>query len=100
MLVAVGAIVALLPFDLRERAMAGDTGANGFGALLGACAVLLASTTTLLVVTAVLIIIQVAAETVTLSTIIDGLPFLRAVDRAGSAPRHASSTNRSKIDAA
>lgn len=80
---AAAAIVAFLPFDLRERAMLGDAGSNAFGALLGACAVLLASPTTLLIVLGVLVVLQVLAETVTFSRIFDAVAPLRALDRVG-----------------
>ncbi len=76
------AAVALLPADLGERTMLGDAGANALGAVLGlafvhrhprrrraALALLTAATA--------------ASEVVSFSAVIDAVPPLRWVDRAG-----------------
>lgn len=80
---AIGAMVAFMPGDLRERAMLGDAGSNAFGALLGASAVLLSDKPTLLLVLAVLVVLQLIAEGPTLSRVIGAVPPLRALDRLG-----------------
>ena len=80
-----GAAVGLLAFDLRERLMLGDTGANVIGAVLGLGVVLglgpTARTTVLVVVAA----LNVAAEVVSFSRVIERVPLLRAFDQLGRA---------------
>ncbi|MHB8511422.1 MAG: hypothetical protein ACYDCC_04515 [Actinomycetota bacterium] len=83
MLAGIGAIVAFLPFDLRERAMLGDAGSNAIGAFLGTCIVASSSRGVLLLVAAILALVQVAAETITLSSVIESIPFMRAIDLWG-----------------
>ena len=84
--VVVGAALGLLVDDLRERLMLGDTGANVLGAVLGLGLVLatgpVASTTALVVVAG----LNVAGELVSFSRVIDAVPPLRAIDRAGRRP--------------
>jgi UDP-N-acetylmuramyl pentapeptide phosphotransferase/UDP-N-acetylglucosamine-1-phosphate transferase len=78
-----GGAAGLLGDDLRERLMLGDTGANVLGAALGLAAVLELSTGPRYVVLAVLVAVNVAAEVVSLSAVIDRTPPLRALDRLG-----------------
>jgi hypothetical protein len=84
--VAVGAGLALLVPDLRERLMLGDAGANALGGALGLGVVLAcgpaARTATLAVVAA----LNLAAEVVSFSRVIGAVPVLRALDRLGRAP--------------
>jgi UDP-N-acetylmuramyl pentapeptide phosphotransferase/UDP-N-acetylglucosamine-1-phosphate transferase len=80
--VTLGAIVAL-PFDLRERAMLGDAGANLLGFALGIWLLTLSSDTVLIALGVVLVAANVAAETVSLSRLIDAVPPLRWFDRLG-----------------
>ena len=80
---AVGASLALLPLDLRERAMLGDEGSNPLGFLVGAGLALTLPTPALVTAAALLLVLQVAAETVTISRLIEGVPPLRWVDRLG-----------------
>lgn len=80
--VLAGAVVAL-PLDLGERAMLGDGGSNllGFTAGLG---LYLALPPWAVAVVAVLAVgLNVAAETVTLSGLIERTPPLRWIDRLG-----------------
>ena len=81
--VVAGAAAGLLPDDLGERLMLGDAGANALGGALGLGAVLAlgppARTATLAAVTA----LNVAGEVVSFSRVIDAVPPLRALDRAG-----------------
>lgn len=78
----VGAIV-LLPIDLRERAMLGDAGSNplGFAAGLGLYAALPDPGVAAAAVCAVGL--NVLADTVSLSRLIDGTPPIRWLDRLG-----------------
>lgn len=81
--VVIGASVGLLVDDLRERLMLGDAGANGLGAVLGLSLVL---TTRPVVRTGALVVVvalNVAGELVSFSRVIDAVPPLRALDRAG-----------------
>jgi UDP-N-acetylmuramyl pentapeptide phosphotransferase/UDP-N-acetylglucosamine-1-phosphate transferase len=77
-----GAAVAGLPYDLREEGMLGDAGANALGAVVGT--LLLAGPVWLLVgAVAVLLVLQLLAERVSFSRVIDGNRVLRAADRLG-----------------
>jgi UDP-GlcNAc:undecaprenyl-phosphate GlcNAc-1-phosphate transferase len=80
--VVLGAAVAL-PEDLRERAMLGDGGSNlmGFTAGLGVYVAL--SGAAVWVAAAAVVALNVLAETVTLSRLIDASPPLRWFDRLG-----------------
>ena len=81
-----GGAVGLLGDDLRERLMLGDTGANVLGAALGLACVLELSTGPRYAVLAVLVAVNVAAEVVSLSSVIERTPPLRALDRLGRRP--------------
>lgn len=80
------AAIAVLPLDLRERAMLGDAGSNplGFAAGLGLYAALGDGWVAVAAVAAVAL--NVLAETVTLSRIVDRTPPLRWLDRLGRVP--------------
>jgi UDP-N-acetylmuramyl pentapeptide phosphotransferase/UDP-N-acetylglucosamine-1-phosphate transferase len=86
-----GAALALLPDDLGERLMLGDTGANVIGAVLGLGVVLGLGQGARTSVLIVLIVLNVAAELVSFSRVIDRVRPLRAFDRLGQRPerRHA-----------
>ena len=79
-----GAALGLLGDDLRERLMLGDTGANVIGAVLG-LAVVLGSRDEHRgsAVMLVLLALNVAAELVSFSRVIDAVPPLRWFDRLG-----------------
>jgi UDP-N-acetylmuramyl pentapeptide phosphotransferase/UDP-N-acetylglucosamine-1-phosphate transferase len=81
--VVMGATLGLLGDDLRERLMLGDTGANVVGAVLGLAVVLGAEERTRLIVMLLLVALNVAAELVSFSAVIDKVPPLRALDRLG-----------------
>jgi UDP-GlcNAc:undecaprenyl-phosphate/decaprenyl-phosphate GlcNAc-1-phosphate transferase len=83
-----GASLGLLPDDLRERLMLGDTGANVIGAVLGLAVVLGSRDSIRLVVMLVLLGFNVAAELVSFSRVIDAVPPLRWFDRLGSRRAH------------
>jgi UDP-GlcNAc:undecaprenyl-phosphate GlcNAc-1-phosphate transferase len=78
-----GATLALLPFDLRERGMLGDAGSNPLGFLVGLGLAVVLPTVALLVAATVALLLQLAAETVTISRLIDAVPPLRWFDRLG-----------------
>lgn len=81
--VVVGAAGALLLDDLHERLMLGDAGANVLGAVVGLGAVLVCAPATRTVVLVVVVGLNLASEMVSFSRIIDAVPPLRALDRAG-----------------
>jgi UDP-GlcNAc:undecaprenyl-phosphate GlcNAc-1-phosphate transferase len=70
-------------YDLRERAMLGDTGANLLGALAGLWLVLSLSVTAQLVALAVLAAITLYGELSSISTLIERTPGLRRLDTWG-----------------
>ncbi len=77
-----GAAVAVLPLDLRERGMLGDSGANALGAVVG---VLLAAGPAWLLWLAavVLLALQALSERVSFTRVIEGNRVLRAADQFG-----------------
>ena len=83
-----GAALGLLPDDLRERLMLGDTGANVIGAVLGLAVVLGSRESIRITVMLVLLAVNVAAELVSFSRVIDAVPPLRWFDRLGSRRSH------------
>jgi UDP-N-acetylmuramyl pentapeptide phosphotransferase/UDP-N-acetylglucosamine-1-phosphate transferase len=78
-----GAALGVLPDDLRERLMLGDTGANVLGAVLGVAVVLGTSRATRNGVIVGLVVLNLAAELVSFSSVIDRVPPLRWFDRQG-----------------
>lgn len=70
-------------YDLRERAMLGDTGANLLGALAGLWLVLSLSGTGQLIALAVLLGITLYGELRSISTLIERTPGLRRLDSWG-----------------
>ena len=82
----VGAAAGLLPADLGERLMLGDTGANLLGAVLGLAVVLETSRPVRTVVLVVLIFLNLVSERVSFSRVIDATPGLRHLDRLGRRP--------------
>ncbi len=81
-----GAAFGLLPDDLGERLMLGDTGAMVIGAVLGLGVVLGTSSATRTVVLIALVLLNIAAEAVSFSRVIDRVGPLRAFDRLGRRP--------------
>lgn len=79
----VGAAAGTLPHDLRERGMLGDAGSNPLGFLAGLGLVLVLATPWVVVAAVLAVALQVVAETVTFSAVIEGTPPLRWLDRAG-----------------
>lgn len=83
MIAALAAVLVALPFDLGERAMLGDGGANVLGFLVGAGLYLRLSTVWLWTALAVVVALSLVAETVTLSRVIQAVPPLRWFDDLG-----------------
>ena len=79
----VGPIVALLPLDLRERGMLGDTGSNAIGAVAGLWLVLTLSTTAQAIALGIVLLITVYGEFRSISALIDRTPGLRHLDSLG-----------------
>jgi UDP-GlcNAc:undecaprenyl-phosphate GlcNAc-1-phosphate transferase len=81
-LLAAPALIAGL-YDLRERAMLGDTGANLLGALAGLWLVLTLSGTGQLVALALLVVMTVYGELRSISELVERTPGLRELDSWG-----------------
>ena len=82
----VGAAVGLLPADLDERLMLGDTGANLLGAVLGLAVVLETSRPVRTGVLIALAVLNAVSERVSFTKVIDATPGLRHLDRLGRRP--------------
>jgi len=70
-------------YDLRERAMLGDTGASLLGALAGLWIVLTLSLTGQLISLAVLVLMTLYGELRSISTLVERVPVLRELDSWG-----------------
>jgi UDP-N-acetylmuramyl pentapeptide phosphotransferase/UDP-N-acetylglucosamine-1-phosphate transferase len=82
----VGAAAALLPEDLGERTMLGDSGANALGALLGLGIAASTGTRGRLAVLAGLVALTAASEKVSFTKVIERTPVLRELDALGRRP--------------
>ena len=78
--------ILVLPFDLRERAMLGDGGANLLGFAAGVGLAHLLSGGWVLLAAGVAVTLNVVAETVSLSKLIAAFPPMRWLDEAGRLP--------------
>lgn len=81
----VGPVVALLPVDLQERGMLGDTGSNAVGAVAGLWLVLALDTTGQAVALGLLALATAYGEFRSISALIDRTPGLRHIDSIGRA---------------
>src|SRR5262249_20922898 len=81
-----GAAVALLPEDLGERAMLGDSGANALGALLGVAAAASLSRPARLTLLAAITGLTAASEVISFTAVIERTPALRWLDMLGPRP--------------
>jgi hypothetical protein len=77
--------VLLLPYDLRERSMLGDGGANALGAVVGLGLVRMLRGRALLPAIGVLGALNYLGETRSIGRLIDETPWLRRLDRLGRA---------------
>jgi UDP-N-acetylmuramyl pentapeptide phosphotransferase/UDP-N-acetylglucosamine-1-phosphate transferase len=78
-----GPILVLLPFDLRERGMLGDTGSNAIGAVAGLWLVATLSTAGQAIALAVMLLVNVYGEFRSISALIERTPGLRQLDSLG-----------------
>ena len=83
----IGPILVLLPLDLREQGMLGDTGSNAVGAVAGLWLVLTLSTTGQAVALALIAIATVYGEFRSISALIERTPLLRQIDSLGRVER-------------
>jgi UDP-N-acetylmuramyl pentapeptide phosphotransferase/UDP-N-acetylglucosamine-1-phosphate transferase len=81
-----GASVTLLPADLAEHSMLGDTGANAIGAAWGVGAVSSMSRAGLAATLGALAALTLLSERVSFSQVIDATPPLRLLDGLGRRP--------------
>jgi UDP-GlcNAc:undecaprenyl-phosphate/decaprenyl-phosphate GlcNAc-1-phosphate transferase len=84
---AVAATALCLPFDLSERAMLGDAGANAVGAVLGLGLALSLPPVAGAAAVVVLAALNLASERWSFSELIERVGFLRTLDRLGRVPR-------------
>ena len=70
-------------YDVRERAMLGDTGSNVIGALAGLWMVLTLDTTGQLVALVVLLAVNIFGEFRSISAVVEKVPGLRHLDSIG-----------------
>ncbi|HEX8742925.1 MAG TPA: hypothetical protein VF712_07310 [Thermoleophilaceae bacterium] len=78
-----GPILVLLPLDLREVGMLGDTGSNAIGAVAGLWLVLTLSVPAQAVALAVMVALTIYGEFRSISAVIDRTPGLRHLDSLG-----------------
>ena len=78
-----GALLAVTPFDMRERAMLGDAGANPLGAIVGLGLAVSLPEPWLALSVVMMLVLNAISERVSFSTVIDSSPWLRALDRIG-----------------
>ena len=79
----VGALVALTPVDLREKAMLGDAGANPIGAVVGLALAYSLDEPFRLLALLVVGSLNVLSEKVSFSRVVDSTAWLKALDRIG-----------------
>jgi len=79
----VGPLLVLLPYDLRERGMLGDTGSNVAGAVAGLWLILTLGTTGQLIALVVIGTATIYGEFRSISRLIDRTPGLRHLDSLG-----------------
>jgi UDP-N-acetylmuramyl pentapeptide phosphotransferase/UDP-N-acetylglucosamine-1-phosphate transferase len=80
------AALAVLPFDLRERAMLGDSGSNALGFAAGLALLEVLAGAWIVVAAVVAVALNAVAETVTFSRAIGSTPPLRWLDALGRRP--------------
>lgn len=79
----VGPILVLLPLDLRERGMLGDTGSNAIGAVAGLWLVLTLSTLGQAIALAAMAIATIYGEFRSISELVARTPLIRQLDSLG-----------------
>jgi hypothetical protein len=83
-----GALLAVLPADLGERAMLGDAGANSMGALVGVGLIVVLGEPWRAIALVGLVALNLASERISFARVIDETWLLRAVDRLGRRRTH------------
>jgi hypothetical protein len=83
LLLAFGPVLAVWRYDLGERGMLGDAGANAMGALAGFLIVVYLPLWGLATAAAVLLALNVVSERISFSKVIEGNRFLRRIDGLG-----------------
>jgi UDP-GlcNAc:undecaprenyl-phosphate/decaprenyl-phosphate GlcNAc-1-phosphate transferase len=83
--VFVGPVLVLLPLELRERAMLGDTGSNVVGAVAGLWLVFTLSTLAQAIALGLIAMATVYGEFRSISELIEKTPILRQLDSLGRA---------------
>ncbi|WP_091942946.1 hypothetical protein [Trujillonella endophytica] len=81
-----GAALAVLPADLGERVMLGDSGANAVGAVLGLRLAALPSRRVRAALLGGVVALTLASEKVSFTRVIEATPGLRELDRLGRLP--------------
>jgi UDP-N-acetylmuramyl pentapeptide phosphotransferase/UDP-N-acetylglucosamine-1-phosphate transferase len=81
--IVVGGSLGLLLDDLKEHLMLGDAGSNALGAVLGIAIVLTCAQGVRDVILVLVVALNVAGELVSFTRVIDAVPPLRFLDRAG-----------------
>jgi UDP-GlcNAc:undecaprenyl-phosphate/decaprenyl-phosphate GlcNAc-1-phosphate transferase len=76
----------MLPEDLRERAMLGDSGANALGGMLGAAAAAALPRAARVTVLAAITGLTAASEKVSFTKVIEQTPLLHRLDMLGRRP--------------
>jgi UDP-GlcNAc:undecaprenyl-phosphate GlcNAc-1-phosphate transferase len=76
-------MIYYLPFDLKAKVMMGDSGANLLGASLGMMMAWMLSDFSKIVALVILLAIQIIAEKVSLTEVIENTSWLRILDEAG-----------------
>jgi UDP-GlcNAc:undecaprenyl-phosphate GlcNAc-1-phosphate transferase len=92
LVLALGPILAVWRFDLGERAMLGDAGANAMGALAGFLLVWRSPLWLIVTLAVVLLALNLASERWSFSAVIEKVGFLRWIDGLGRLPAEALST--------
>ncbi|MGB9377599.1 MAG: hypothetical protein WCB04_08805 [Mycobacteriales bacterium] len=82
----VGAAAGLLPDDLRERTMLGDTGANALGAIVGLGLAASASRVGRVALLGALVAATLCSERISFTAVIERTPLLRELDALGRLP--------------
>ena len=82
----IGAAVLLLPYDLREKVMLGDSGSNALGAMLGLSSVSRLTGTSRWLAIGALAGLTLLGERRSLGELIERTPGLRTLDRLGREP--------------
>ncbi|PKQ19975.1 MAG: hypothetical protein CVT66_07455 [Actinobacteria bacterium HGW-Actinobacteria-6] len=98
-LALIGPVLAVWRFDLGERGMLGDAGANAMGAVAGALIVIAMPMWTLIIYAIVLLGLNLAAERVSFSVVIERTRVLRWFDILGRLPEDASGAHNAESSA-